>query len=146
MHLEDKILLSKLDGFIDATSIFKSINRNFLCSAIVIEAVDPQSSIDGVIEKHYSDCNAKAFLMERKSDWLCWMERELDNQFQDIQELLRFELVWQQIELLRILTDGKGVKSIGKYGISMAGFSGVCYSILIKADLVLIQFLNRVDE
>jgi hypothetical protein len=145
MKFEDKILLSRLDGFLDATSLVKSINRDLLCAAIVIEGTDFSDSVADSIEGHYSDEDAKVTFLEQESNWLPWIERELTEQFQGIDDKLKFELVWQQVEALRILTEDKEVVAVAKYELTLSGFKGFCYPLEIDDDLVVVQFLSRIE-
>ncbi|GAA6154133.1 hypothetical protein [Pseudoteredinibacter isoporae] len=146
MDIEDQILLSRLDGFLDAASLVVSTKREFMCAAVLVENLFRDASIVESLKELYSDQAVSITFVSAFEDWFARLEVELDTLFLVVDERLRAGIIWKKMEILRILTERKKVEHVGKYLISLPEFKGLCYVLEVEGDLIVMQFFNRVQK
>ncbi len=145
MDFEDQLLLSRLDGFLDASSRVVPANEDLKCAASLVRGFSPSKGVLDSLIGFFSDKNVSMLSTPSVQDWISWLDDELSYCFRSIEEKLRFELVWLQVEMVRLLLDERAIKSVGKYSLSEPGVEAVCYALEVDDYLFILSFHERLS-
>lgn len=112
MNLEDKMLLSHLNGFLDATAIVSSPDRDIFYGIKTIEDITLEYDIENIIS------NGSEAMIQYKRNWdldLRWLEKELIKELSFIEEKVQSAIIFSILEVFVTLFEERQPHRISEY-------------------------------
>ena len=145
MNLEKLMIVSRLDGYLNAVSVVKSSERNLKYAARFYECNPDLEPIEIVLLRFFEShgIKVKILLLSSSEDVIYDVESFIDPHVRFEKKAESEEFSWDVIEMIRVMSDDFLQKKIMKYSIEFDDFHGEGCALLIDQGYVAIQFLTR---
>lgn len=146
MNLDDKLLVSRLDGFVDAIANIRSPSREVMYGAFFLENMSQGCSAEDALKSFYDEPSLGLRRTDIVKDWLSWLDGVLCQEFVDVSDKVKFALVWQILEMVRQLTSNFSPQNAERIEVLMEPFEGFCVVIPLDKGFLVLQLFKRRTE